>query len=94
MASKIKDISRTLQTVRATTKAEIATKLAEGLPIAGIKDGKMVVEQLVQAEALQFVEKAVPASPIAVTSAKHRASAGHKGFGGEHKSRRKSATAA
>lgn len=70
MVSKIKDIGKKLPKARSATKAEIARKLAAGLPIASIKDGEMVVEQLVEVEAPQFVAKPVPASSIAVTTVK------------------------
>jgi hypothetical protein len=70
MVSKIKDIGKKLPKARSATKAEIARKLAAGLPIASMKDGEMVVEQLVEVAAPQFVAKPVPASSIAVTTVK------------------------
>lgn len=70
MVAKIKNIRKKLPKARSATKAEIARKLAAGLPIASMKDGEMVVEQVVEVAAPQFVAKSVPASSIAVTAVK------------------------
>lgn len=94
MVSKINHIAKALPAVRSITKAEIAKKLADGLPIAGIKDGKMVVEQLVERQVPHFIEKAVPASPIPVTNVEHTGGARSGRFAAERKAHRKSATAA
>lgn len=70
MVAKIKDIRKKLPAVRSTTRAEVAKKLADGLPIASMKNGELIVEQLIETEDLQFVAKAVAASSIAVTNVK------------------------
>lgn len=93
MVSKIKDIRRKLPAARSATKADIARKLGDGLPIASIRDGEMVVEQVVEVEVPQFVAKPLAASSIAAMKVKGQGrTAGASAAGG--KVGRKSATAA
>ena len=96
MVSKIKDIAKKLPAVRSATKADIAKKLAEGLPIAGMENGRIVVQQLVEVEALHLVAKPVAASSMNVMTVKPKAGGnGRTGaLGSERKGQRKSASAA
>lgn len=96
MASKIKDIKKKLPAVRSATKAEIAKKLAAGLPVASMKGDKMIVEQVVEVEEPRFVAKPMSASSIAAKAVKpkNHSQKRRKSRPGGAKAVRKSATAA
>lgn len=94
MVAKIKDIRRKLPVARSATKADIARKLSDGLPIASIKDGEMVVEQVIEVEAPQFVAKPLAASSISAMKVKARGRTAGASTAAGGKAGRKSATAA
>ncbi|MBA4052476.1 MAG: hypothetical protein C0472_11490 [Erythrobacter sp.] len=96
MVAKIKDIKKKLPAARSATKADVTRKLADGLPIASMKNGEMVVEQLIEVEEPQFVAKAVSASSMAVMTVKPvaRRDTAARPATAERKSYRKSASAA
>ena len=86
-ASKLSEVDKAMNGVRARTRALVARKLAEGLPIASMQGSEMVVEQIANTAKAGMVS-------ITVASTRQRRKAVRPGLNGADRLQRGEAATA